>query len=134
MFLLTVNHDNTSVEAIPESDADARGLKIDLVDELNAVTLLMQPDDELVAQLFRALERGEKQRAQDLRDQLVSGGVLVQRALDDLEERVSETLDRLVESARQREQIASVILIVLGAVTLLVGTLMALSPRIWPGT
>lgn len=116
-------------EALPEQDIETRGLKAELDAELLGVLRFMKQDAELVPQLFLALEQGQRERAQSLRDRLVRGGVQVQRALDILEERVKEIVDQLVQHTRQRERVAFVILVVLGVVTLLVGTLMALLSR-----
>jgi len=101
----------------------------ELAAELSKVRAIMEPDTAEIAQLFSVLERDESGLAQARRDSLVRHGLRVRRRLHRLEEDVSSHVDRLVELARRRETTAFQILIGLGVLTVLVGTLMALFAR-----
>ncbi len=92
---------------------------------------LMEPDGELIKRMFQTLSRGQtlsreqSERAQGLRDELVTRGLRVQRHLTKLEAGVESQVDRLVSSAHARETTALWVLSLLGGLTFLVGLLMA---------
>lgn len=94
--------------------------------EMSRAEHLMAPDAELIKRMFHALSRGEQERAQALRDELVTRGLRVQRQLTNLESGVTNQVDRLVITARGRETTALWVLSLLGGLTLLVGVLTAL--------
>jgi two-component system, NtrC family, sensor kinase len=106
----------------------------ELSQELARAELLMRPDAALIARLFDSLDRGDLVSAEQARDELVVRGLKVQRALTDLEKRISTRVDGLVEEARRREQIAFILLNVFASLSLLVGLTMAFYARraVWP--
>lgn len=103
--------------------------RTELEAELAQARRLMAPDSNLVSQLFSALSRGDQAEARRLRDRLVRRGLRVQRSLSRIERRLSAQIDALSEAAREREQTALLLLVLVGAFALLVGGLMAVYAR-----
>lgn len=115
--------------ALPEVSRGSEVARGELGAELARVERLMEADSSFLKKMFSALERGDADEAQRVRDLLVVRGLRVQKALTGLEARVSSQVDRLVETAKVRETTALTVLTFLGALTVLVGALMALYAR-----
>jgi signal transduction histidine kinase len=109
-----------------ESGAQARR---EILAELGRVARLTERDQGDVRQLFDALARADVAAARQLRDDLVRRGLQVQRSLSRLEERITAHVDGIVDAARQRERTAAWLIALVGALTVLVGILMALYAR-----
>jgi two-component system, NtrC family, sensor kinase len=109
-------------EAPPETWAE-------LSRELERSRELMGPDAALIGRLFEALDRGDEASAERVRDELVVRGLRVQKSLTDLEKRISSRVDRLVKEARDRQEVALLLLVVFASLSLLVGLMMALYAR-----
>lgn len=115
--------------ALPEANRAAAVTRRELLSELAQARRLMQPDAELVRQLFESLSRGDQVRADGIRDRLVQQGIRVQRSLVGVERRVTGYVDALALEARQRESLALALLSLVIGLTLLIGILMALYAR-----
>jgi signal transduction histidine kinase len=100
-----------------------------LLRETGAIESFLSRDAELLTQLFRALDQGETNRAERLRDQLVTRGIQGKKMLSELEQRVQRNVDVLLDMAKARERQAIRLLIGLAVFTLLVGIVMALYAR-----
>lgn len=89
----------------------------------------LEADRELVDKLFQALQRREAARAQALRDELLHRGLQGSQRLGELEEGVRSSVDALLEEARSRERLATQLLLISAAFTVLVGLLVAWHAR-----
>jgi signal transduction histidine kinase len=115
--------------AFVDGDAELRRVGDQLLVETNGIERFLEADRELLSKLFSALAANEMNRAEQLRDELVTRGLQARRGLSTLEETVGSNLDALLAGARVREQLALRILIGSAALTALVGLAMALYAR-----
>ena len=110
-------------------DDSVRSVGQDLMRETGAIQEFLSQDRELVTQLFDALKQGNTQRAEQLRDKLVTRGAQGSRRLSQLEQRVQRNVDALLDAARVRERLAIRLLAAMAALALLFGILTALYAR-----
>jgi two-component system NtrC family sensor kinase len=101
----------------------------ELMLDASEIESFLQADRELIQQLFSAIDQGDAQRAEKLREELVTHGIAAKKRLNMLEQGVQQNVDRLFDLARTREQLAIRLLIGLSGLTVLVGALMALHTR-----
>lgn len=111
------------------SDESVRSLGQELTRETSSIEQFVAADRELVTQLFQALDRGQADRADSLRDQLVTRGLEAKERMSQLEQRVQHSVDLLLDAATARERLAIQLLVALAVFTLLVGLAMALYAR-----
>ncbi len=110
-------------------DASVRAVGSDLMRETGSIEQFLSQDKELVTQLFDALKQGKTERAEKLRDKLVTRGAQSSRRLGQLEQRVQRNVDALLDAARARERLAIQLLAAMAALALLVGVATALYAR-----
>jgi two-component system, NtrC family, sensor kinase len=115
--------------ALPPRELAVDASRRELFAELAQVRHLMGTDGELVAQLFEKLERGDQTAAQRLRDRLVERGIAISQKLVRIERRVKADVDLLLYEAKAREQLALLLSLLVGGVTLLTGLFMAIYAR-----
>lgn len=111
------------------SDASVRRVGGQLQVELDDIERLLARDREQLTQLFDALSRGDTARADRLRDQLVTRGSQGKRRLSQLEQRVQQNVDALLDAARSRERLAVRLLAVLAALSFVMGLATVLYTR-----
>lgn len=114
---------------VRSGDASALDVGHDLSRQASSVEQFLSGDAERVTQLFQALDRGERARAERLRDEVVKRGSEGRRRLSLLEQDVQRYVDALLDQARARERRAQQLLLGLSAFSLLTGLLMALYAR-----
>jgi signal transduction histidine kinase len=119
----------TLTHAFVDGDVELRQVGEQLLAESNQIERFLESDRELLGKLFTALASDEMDRAEQLRDDLVTRGLQARRGLSALEETVSRNLDALLAGARVRERHALRILIASAVLTALVGLAMALYAR-----
>lgn len=119
----------TLTHAFVDGDAELRQVGEQLLVETNGIERFLEADRELLSKLFTALAANDVNRAEQLRDELVTRGLQARRGLSALEETVGRNLDALLAGARVREGHALRILIASAALTALVGLAMALYAR-----
>lgn len=112
-----------------QGDTRARGAGGELVRQLATIERFLDEDAVLLDQLFAALDRDESERAERLRDRLVTRGSLVKKRLSEIERTMELNLDSLLDEARARERLGLQLLFALIALTSLVGLLMAVYAR-----
>lgn len=110
-------------------EASVRAVGDDLSREASAIEEFLEQDRELMAKLFDTLDRGDSTRADALRDELVTRGAQGKKRMSQLEQRVGQNVDSLLDTARARERLAIRLLLALSGFTLLVGVAMALYAR-----
>jgi signal transduction histidine kinase len=115
--------------AFTSEDPALRETGSDLQRETTDIEAFLDGDRELVPRLFEALNDRNEDRADQLRDQLVTRGHQATKRLAQLEARVQRLLDALIAQSQKRERWAMGLLAALGAFTVLVGILMALYAR-----
>jgi signal transduction histidine kinase len=108
---------------------DQRALGDELLREAEGIEQFLTADREIVSQLFHSLEHGDDQRAQELRDRLVTRGIQASIQLRNLEERVNLELDSLIDEAARRERGTMRVLFVWAVFTVLFGAGIALYAR-----
>lgn len=101
----------------------------ELMSEVAEIEQFVSGDRESLTILFEALERGDTLLAERERDRLVTRGSNAKKRVTQLEQRVARNVDGLTDVARQRERLATTLLIALSAFTALVGIGMALYAR-----
>lgn len=101
----------------------------ELAADLDVVRARTERDRALVDELFEALERRDHRLADSKRDQLVVGGLRIQRELRALEGRVNEHVSEISQTAERRETFAQRLLVAFAALTVLTGVFMALYAR-----
>lgn len=74
-----------------------------LSSEVSSIERFLEADREILLQLFSALDLLDEERAEDLRDDLVTRGNEALTKLKTLEERVNRQLDAVTSEASQRE-------------------------------
>lgn len=115
--------------AFPPNTQEVRVIGAELLAEVTAIERLSANDPQRLTSLFEALDRGEEERAERLRDELVRSGTEVRLRLSRLEDRVGQEIDSLLQQARSREFLAIQLLIGLSATSVLLGLAMALYTR-----
>jgi two-component system, NtrC family, sensor kinase len=111
------------------SDQNARSVGKELFAETSAIESFLSGDAERLSRLFEALERRDDATAEMLRDELVTRGSQGSKRLNQLEQRALRNVDLLLDRAHEREVLAMRLLVVLAALTVLVGVAMALYAR-----
>ena len=111
------------------ADESVRAVGGDLLTETSSIEEFLSGDRELLVQLFDALDRGQSERADKIRDDLVTRGTQGKRRLSQVEQRVQQNVDVLLDAARAREKLALSLMLGLSAFTLFVGVAMALYAR-----
>jgi signal transduction histidine kinase len=114
---------------LEQGSADSAGLGRELLAEIDEAERFFQPDGERLGRLFEAVDRHDLVEAERLRDELVNGGVQERKRLVQIEKRVGQNVDRLLAQARERERVATWLLISLTLATLVIGAAMALYAR-----
>ncbi len=115
--------------AFSSDDPALRHAGSEFTAEANDIEHFLEGDRDLLPRLFDSLNDRDGDRAEQLRDQLVSRGHQAKRRLSQLEQRVDTLVDSLIAEARTREQWAMRLLVALAGFTLIVGVLMALYAR-----
>lgn len=114
-------------------DTQTAAIGADLLAETTYIESFLNQDEPLVAQLFETLGRAPSgslsDRAEQLRDELVTRGFTAKKRLSSLERLVQTHVDGLLDQARSRERLALGILVALVGLTLLLGLLMVLYAR-----
>jgi two-component system NtrC family sensor kinase len=111
------------------SDQNARTVGKELFAETSAIESFLSGDAERLSRLFEALDRRDDGTAEMLRDELVTRGSQGSKRLNQLEQRALRNVDLLLDRAHEREVLAMRLLVVLAALTVLVGVAMALYAR-----
>lgn len=111
------------------SDQNARTVGKELFAETSAIESFLSGDAERLSRLFEALDRRDDATAEMLRDELVTRGSQGSKRLNQLEQRALRNVDLLLDRAHEREVLAMRLLVVLAALTVLVGVAMALYAR-----
>ncbi|MCA9627184.1 MAG: HAMP domain-containing protein [Myxococcales bacterium] len=114
---------------VSSSEPSVKNTGLELSREATQIEQSLGKDKEELAQLFDALARGDAERAESLRDNLVTRGSKGKRRLSDLETRVEKNVDALLDRARARERLAIQLALGLGVFTALVGLGAALYAR-----
>lgn len=114
---------------LEQGDARARAAGTELVRQLAAIERFLGEDAALLDQLFVALDRDESERAERLRDRLVTRGFQSKKRLSELERTMERNLDSLLDEARARERLGIQLMFALIALTSLVGLVMAVYAR-----
>ena len=112
-----------------QGDARARAAGSELVRQLAAIEQFLGEDAALLDQLFVALDRDQSDRAERLRDMLVTRGFQGKKRLSELERSMEQNLDSLLDEARARERLGLQLMLALIALTTLVGLGMAIYAR-----
>ena len=115
--------------AFASNDAKLTGIGADLSRDATEIEVFLEADRDLVTRLFEALDERNDERAEQLRDQLVTRDTQAKQHLTQLEKRVDSLVERLITRARGRESRAMQFLVGLAGFTLVVGLLMALYAR-----
>jgi signal transduction histidine kinase len=115
--------------AFSQDGGGASDVGAPLVVEATDIERFLDADRELVPRLFEALYDRHEERAEQLREQLVTRGSQAKKRLNQLEQRVQRLVDSLISEARARERWALGFLIALTGFTGIVGVLMALYAR-----
>lgn len=113
----------------PAADPHAIAFGADLLREGNDIERYLASDGDRFGRLFDAIVAGDVDRAEHLRGELVSYEVEGARRLRELLRRVDREMDELVGAARARERRAIEMLLVLAALTLVVGLAVSLYAR-----
>lgn len=114
---------------LERADPDLERIGRELLAELDAAEQVGSGDAERLKRLFSALERRDNEQAIRLQDELLKSGTAASRKLGQLGLLMQQNIDRLVAQARERERIATWILIGLTLATLLIGGSMAVYAR-----
>lgn len=115
--------------AFAEQDPSLRSVGEELTREATDIERFLDGDRELVQLLFEVLNDRDEERAEQIREQLVTRGHQAKRRLSQLEQRVQRLVDSLIAEARARERWAMGFLVALTAFTVIVGVAMALYAR-----
>jgi len=113
-------------QAFAFNDARVRDIGADFSLEATQIEDFLAADRDLVPRLFEALNARDEERAEQLREQLVTRGHQAKKKLSQLEQDVQSLVDSLISQARQRELWAWWFLVALATFTVIVGLLMAL--------
>jgi len=100
-----------------------------LTRDADEIERFVKTDAERLERLFQALDRGDAEGAERLRDELVMRGAQTSTRLARLEQSVKRNVDQLLEAAGARELLAIRLLVALALITVAVGVFMALYAR-----
>lgn len=114
---------------VSSDESSVKSTGQELSREATQIEQSLSKDKEELGQLFDALSRGDAERAEALRDSLVTRGSKGKRRLSELENRVEKNVDTLLDRARARERLAIQLALGLGVFTALVGLGAALYAR-----
>jgi len=114
---------------VTSTEPGVRAVGMEMSREATQIEQSLAKDKEELGQLFESLSRGDMDRAEGLRDSLVTRGSQGKRRLSELETRVERNVDQLLDGARERERVAVRLAIGLGVFAVLVGLLAALYAR-----
>lgn len=106
-----------------------RAMSVRLSRETRTIEQALGQDEDSLARLFDALERGDADEAEALRNELVERGIQGRHRLAELERRVSASLEELLLQARDRELRAATVLVFSAVFTVLVGMVVAFWAR-----
>src|SRR5690606_21245471 len=109
--------------------SQATGLRDDLSQELGHIERYLKDDREKLSALFNALKLGERDTAEQARDELVRRGTRAATMLRGLESRVSLQVDALIDEASARERRTLRVLLIWALFTVLLGVAVALYAR-----
>lgn len=109
--------------------SQATGLRDDLSQELGHIERYLKDDREKLSALFNALKLGERDAAEQARDELVRRGTRAAAMLRGLESRVSLQVDALIDEASARERRTLRVLLIWALFTVLLGVAVALYAR-----
>lgn len=109
----------------PENDAIRHALQ----QEIAHIQSYLEADRETLARLFEALRQQDLQRAEELRDVLVTRGTQSANMLRELENRVIQQVDLLIREASLRERWTLRVLLAWAAFTVALGIAVALYAR-----
>jgi signal transduction histidine kinase len=115
--------------AFAEQDPSLRSTGEELSREATDIERFLDGDREGVQLLFEVLNDRDEERAEMIREQLVTRGHQAKKRLSQLEQRVQRLVDSLIAQARARERWAMGFLVALAAFTVVVGAAMALYAR-----
>lgn len=110
-------------------DERAQRLGEEISSEVSDIERFLSTDGDGLAQLFSALERGERARAEEQRAALIDQQIEGARRLRELMRRVERAMDELGNEAASRERRAIELLVILTVVTLAMGIATALYAR-----
>lgn len=114
---------------MPSTDPQAQQVGKMILEESGALEAFLAEDRDMLARLFEALERGDADKAKELRDGVLAHEIAGARRVRSLKERVELEMDGLLHAARNRERWALQSLLALAGLTLLVGIGMTLYAR-----
>lgn len=114
---------------LEQGDKTARAAGQELLRKMSAIEKFLAEDAEPLDQLFAALDRDESEKAEHLRDTLVTRGFQGKKSLSELERTMAKNLDLLFDQAQARERLALQLLFALVTFTVLVGLLMVVYAR-----
>lgn len=115
--------------AFASNDVALRGIGEELSGEATDIERFLDADRDLVARLFDALNDRDDERAETLREQLVTRGHQAKKRLSQLEQRVQRLIDSLIADAQARERWALGFLVALSVFTFFVGVAVAVYAR-----
>ncbi|HVU03554.1 MAG TPA: ATP-binding protein [Polyangiaceae bacterium] len=118
-----------AIVAAFSSDPALSTVSAELSGEATDIERFLDADRELVARLFDALNGSDAERAEQIREQLVTRGHQGKKRLSQLEQRVQRLVDSLISVAQSRERWAMRLLGALTAFTAIVGIVMAAYAR-----
>jgi signal transduction histidine kinase len=113
----------------PLLDPRSRVIGAGVLAEVAEIERLLASDGEDLRQLFEALERGDRARADELRASIIELEIEGARRLREQSRRIEREIDELSIEAASRERRAIELLLLLGAGTLAVGAAMGLYAR-----
>ncbi len=108
---------------------DRTGLRKQVLGEMDGIGALLEADDDDFAKLFAALAAGDRAGAERYRDQLVASESDGAKRLRGLRQRVEEEMRALSEAAEKRERRSIQLLLLLSALTLVVGLVTSVYTR-----
>jgi signal transduction histidine kinase len=111
--------------AFTSDDPALREVGRDFSREATDIEHFLDGDRELLPRLFEALNDRNEERAEELREQLVTRGNQAKKRLSQLEARVQRLVDSLIGEARTRERWAMRFLVALVVFTAVAGVAMA---------
>jgi two-component system, NtrC family, sensor kinase len=111
------------------TDGSVRAIGWDLLAETSRLERSLEPEAELLKQLFDTIGSANVIRAERLRDALLKRGLQTHAKLTRIDRRVLANVDSLSDEAATQQQFAVRLLIALSALTALIGFVMALYIR-----
>jgi len=112
-----------------DADPQVKRFREEIAREAAAVEKLLGTEPERFTQLFQALAVGNRDAAEDVRDELVKREAEGAHRLRTIRTRVEERMESLTADAKRREGQSMQLLVGLGLLTLLVGVVTSLYAR-----